>query len=102
MTRHPRSTRPDALLPLTTFFRPWRRGFGECGRQNMLPPELPEVNHKKIYRLYREASLAVCRRRKVRRPPNERLPLAAASAPNAVWSMDFVSDALANGRRLKC
>src|SRR3546814_4542978 len=65
-------------------------------------PEFPEVNHKKIYRLYREASLAVCRRRKVRRPPNERLPLAAASAPNAVCSMDFVSDALANGRRLKC
>src|SRR3546814_10231947 len=40
--------------------------------------------------------------RSVRRPPNERLPLAAASAPNAVCSMDFVSDALANGRRLKC
>lgn len=79
-----------------------RRGFGYRRLHDLLRPEFPEVNHKKIYRLYREASLAVCRRRKVRRPPNERLPLAAASAPNAVWSMDFVSDALANGRRLKC
>src|SRR3546814_13743864 len=79
-----------------------RRGFGYRRLHDLLRPEFPEVNHKKIYRLYRVASLAVCRPRKVRRPPNERLPLAAASAPNAVWSMDFVRDALANGRRLKC
>jgi putative transposase len=32
----------------------------------------------------------------------ERQPLSIASKPNGVWSMDFVSDALANGRRLKC
>ncbi|PJK12772.1 IS3 family transposase, partial [Lysobacteraceae bacterium NML120232] len=31
-----------------------------------------------------------------------RQPLQQAQRPNAVWSMDFVSDALANGRRLKC
>src|SRR3546814_17786925 len=52
-----------------------RRGFGYRRLHDLLRPEFPEVNHKKIYRLYREASLAVCRRRKVRRPPNERLPL---------------------------
>ena len=60
------------------------------------------MNHKKIYRLYRDANLAVRRRRKVRRPASERLRLVQAEAPNAVWSMDFVSDALANARRLKC
>lgn len=37
--------------------------------------------------------------KKIRRPPGERQPLSVA--PNAVWSMDSVSDALANGRRLK-
>src|SRR3546814_20355341 len=79
-----------------------RRGFGYRRLHDLLRPEFPEVNHKKIYRLYREASLAVCRRRKVRRPPNECLPLAAASAPNAVCRMDFVSDALAPGRRPTC
>jgi len=37
--------------------------------------------------------------KKIRRPPGERQPLSVA--PNAVWNMDSVSDALANGRRLK-
>jgi putative transposase len=60
------------------------------------------VNHKKVYRLYREANLTVRRRKKVKRPAALRQPLAAACIPNEVLSMDFVSDALANGRRLKC
>jgi transposase InsO family protein len=34
--------------------------------------------------------------------PEVHQPLSSATSPNAVWSMDFVSDALANGRRLKC
>lgn len=46
--------------------------------------------------------MAVRRRKKAQRPPAERQPLSAATALNTVWSMDFVSDALANGRRLKC
>ncbi len=69
---------------------------------DLLGQEFSGVNHKKIYRLYREANLAVRRRRKVSRPATERQALIPASGPNAVWSMDFVSDALANGRRLKC
>lgn len=79
-----------------------RRRFGYRRLHDLLRPEFPDVNHKKIYRLYREANLAVRRRRKVRRPASERLHLVQANAPNAVWSMDFVSDALANGRRIKC
>jgi transposase InsO family protein len=38
----------------------------------------------------------------VRRPPAERTPLNIATKVNEMWSMDFVSDSLANGRRLKC
>lgn len=79
-----------------------RRRFGYRRLHDLLRPEFPDVNHKKIYRLYRDANLAVRRRRKVRRPASERLRLVQAEAPNAVWSMDFVSDALANGRRIKC
>ncbi|AWV05923.1 IS1477 transposase [Lysobacter maris] len=79
-----------------------RRRFGYRRLHDLLRPEFPNVNHKKVYRLYREANLAVCRRRKAKRPVVERQPLLQANQPNAVWSMDFVSDALANGRRLKC
>jgi hypothetical protein len=79
-----------------------RRRFGYRRLHDMLRPEFPNVNHKKVYRLYSEASLAVRRRKKAKRPSLERQPLAIATAPNGVWSMDFVSDALANARRLKC
>jgi putative transposase len=55
-----------------------------------------------VYRLYSDANLAVRKRKKVRRPPAERTPLNIATKVNEVWSMDFVSDSLASGRRLKC
>jgi putative transposase len=60
------------------------------------------VNHKRVYRLYRDANLAVRRRKKAKRPLNERVPLQLAQTVNEVWSMDFVSDSLSNGRRIKC
>ena len=78
-----------------------RRRFGYRRIHDMLRPEFPGVNHKRVYRLYSEAKLAVRRRKKVRRPPCERVPLHLAQSVNEVWSMDFVSDSLANGRRIK-
>jgi putative transposase len=43
----------------------------------------------------------VRKRRKAKRPTCERVPLQLARTVNEVWSMDFVSDSLTNGRRLK-
>lgn len=60
------------------------------------------MNHKRVYRLYRDANLAVRRRKKSKRPLNERVPLQLAQTVNEVWSMDFVSDSLSSGRRIKC
>ena len=60
------------------------------------------VNHKRVYRLYREDGLSLRLRRprrNVSAANRERQP--AASAPNEMWSMDFVSDALFDGRRLR-
>jgi len=50
------------------------------------------VNHKRVSRLYKNANLAVRRRKKVKRPINERVPLKIARKVNDVWRMDFVSD----------
>ena len=47
-------------------------------------------------------NLAVRKRRKAKRASSERMPLLSASAVNEVWSLDFVMDSLANGRRIKC
>ena len=58
------------------------------------------VNHKKIYRLYREEGLMVrkrARKRLVRRAERPSPP----SKPNERWSMDFTSDQLADGRRFR-
>ena len=60
------------------------------------------VNHKRVYRLYREDGLSLRLkkpRRNVSAANRERQP--AASAANEMWSMDFVSDALFDGRRLR-
>ncbi|MCS9396500.1 IS3 family transposase, partial [Pseudomonas aeruginosa] len=61
-----------------------------------------QVNHKRIYRLYRAAGLMVKRRRRRHGVAVERERLSLPSAPNQVWSMDFVFDALSTGRRIKC
>ena len=79
-----------------------RRRFGYRRIHDLLRPEFPGVNHKRVYRLYSAANLAVRKRKKAKRPACERVPLQLATTVNEVWSMDFVSDSLANGRRLKC
>ena len=77
------------------------RRFGYRRIHDLLRPQLPSVNHKRVYRLYRQANLAVRRSKKSKRPVNERVPLQLARTVNEVWSMDFVSDSLSGGRRLK-
>jgi putative transposase len=61
-----------------------------------------QVNRKRVYRLYRELGLAVRRRKRKRIGIVERRPLPKPKAANQSWSMDFVSDGLADGRRLRC
>ena len=79
-----------------------RRRFGYRRIHDLLRPSFPSVNHKRVYRLYSAANLAVRKRKKVRLPASERVPLQLTRAINDVWSMDFVSDSLSTGRRIKC
>jgi len=60
------------------------------------------VNHKRVWRLYKLNGLSVRKRRKAKRVSLERTPLSASRHVNDTWSADFVMDALANGRRIKC
>jgi putative transposase len=79
-----------------------RRRFGYRRIHDLLRPQFPNVNHKRVYRLYTQANLTVRKRKKAKRGLSERVPLQLAKSINEVWSMDFVSDSLANGRRIKC
>ena len=55
----------------------------------------------RIYRLYREEGLSVRKRRARRRAVGARAPILVEARPNARWSLDFVHDQFANGRRFR-
>ncbi len=57
-----------------------------------------KVNAKRVYRLYREEHLQVRTAKRTKCPAQARVPLLGATRPNQRWSMDFVSDRLADGR----
>lgn len=57
-------------------------------------------NHKKVYRIYTEENLAV-RRKKGKLRIKRMSTLILATLPNELWTMDFVSDSLADGRKLR-
>jgi putative transposase len=88
----------DWLMRLTTAHKRW--GFGLCylylrNVQHM------NWNHKRVYRIYRELelNLRIKPRRRIKRTRPERLSVPSQS--NQVWSMDFMSDNLNDGRSLR-
>jgi len=94
--------RPNALngtvlarLQATAAVRP---RFGYRRLQILLRREGLVVNHKRIYRLYRDARLQVRRRQRKRLTRADRVPLPAPSQRRDRWSIDFMADTLADGR----
>jgi len=78
-----------------------RKRFGYRRLGLLLRREGMVVNHKRVYRLYREEGLSLRRRKRKRLTSEGRGPGEPALGPDQVWSLDFMSDALAPGRRLK-
>ena len=78
-----------------------RRRFGYRRLYVLLRREGHTVNHKRVERLYREAGLAVRRRGRKRCVATPRGVVVRPSGPNVQWSLDFVTDALAWGRRIR-
>jgi putative transposase len=59
------------------------------------------VNHKKLYRIYTQMKLNIRRRAKKRLPARVKQQLFQPEKINQVWSIDFMSDALWDGRRIR-
>jgi putative transposase len=79
-----------------------RGRFGYRRLHVLLRREGFAVNHKRVLRLYRLAGLGLRRQKRKRMPSLARGVPALPTQPNECWALDFVSDTLAWGRRIRC
>ena len=98
-----RSSRPDDALVRARLreLAAIRRRFGYRRLHILLRREGIAMNHKKLRRLYREERLQVRRRGGRKRALGTRAPMAIPQGANQRWSLDFLSDALTDGRRFR-
>jgi transposase InsO family protein len=102
MIRYRSCRRPDTEL--RTALRELanaRRRFGYRRLFVLLRQRGEPSGINRIYRLYREEGLAVRKRRARRRAVGVRAPILVEATPNARWSLDFVHDQFACGRRFR-
>lgn len=78
-----------------------RPRFGYRRVHVLLRREGYRVNHKRVHRLYREEGLGVQRRKRKRVAERRGPSPTIAMVPNECWGLDFMSDALATGRRFR-
>lgn len=86
------------LLKLTDNHKRW--GFGLCF-MHLRNVKMFTWNHKRVYRIYRELelNLRIKPRRRIKRDKPDKL--CVPTKINQTWSMDFMSDSLANGRKFR-
>lgn len=95
--RPDRNTRLREKLTELARHKP-RYGYRRLGV--LLEREGEAVNHKRLWRVYQQAGLGV-RRRERKRLERGKAGMPILSRPNQEWSIDFVNDALANGRAIR-
>jgi putative transposase len=78
-----------------------RRRFGYRRLAVMLKRDGRRMNLKKVYRLYKEERLTVRKRGGRKRALGTRAPMTMPQDANQRWSIDFVQDALDDGRRFR-
>jgi putative transposase len=98
-----RSCRPDdaALRGRLRALAQERRRFGYRRLFVLLRREGETAGLNRVYRLYREEGLTVRKRQARRRAIGTRAPILVEAKANARWSLDFVHDQFANGRRFR-
>jgi putative transposase len=91
----------EALVERLRELAQQRPRFGYRRLHALLRREGEAVNHKRVYRLYRAAGLAIPRRKRKRVTVSRGQPARVGAVPNEHWSLDFMSDTLSTGRRLR-
>jgi putative transposase len=103
MTVRYRSRRPDdpRLRERLRALAHERRRFGYRRLHIFLKREGFVVNHKRLFRIYREERLTVRKRGGRKRALGTRVPMPVPALPNDLWALDFVADQLVSGRRFR-
>jgi len=76
-------------------------GYGFWKMNDRLKLDGFKWNHKKVYRVYTALKLNLRRRHKRRLPARQPVKITIPSAPNRMWSMDFMTDTLYDGRKVR-
>jgi putative transposase len=74
--------------------------FGYRRLHVLLKQSGERVNHKRLWRVYREAGLCV-KRKKRKRLVRAGRPATVLTRPNEEWALDFVHDGLGTGQRVR-
>jgi putative transposase len=90
-----------AILDRLRILAAERPRFGYRRLHVLLQREGHRINHKRDFRLYRAAGLAVPRRHRKRVARSRVGQPVIGLVPNASWALDFMSDALSWGRRIR-
>lgn len=76
-------------------------GYGFWKMYQRLRLEGNKWNHKRIYRVYTQLNLNIRRKHKRRLPTRKAVVANIPEQPNEMWSLDFMHDALYNGKKVK-
>ena len=99
--RPSRNAANEKLLEQLHLHAAQRTRFGYRRLHVLIARSGTSANHKRVYRLYRQAGLQVRRRRRKRLTRGERVPLPTPTRRGERWSMDFTLDTLADGRAFR-
>ncbi len=92
----------DHLRELLQAFAAARPRWGQDRLHVLVRRQGYLVNHKRTERLYRQLGLSLRLRKRAKRGSGLRLSSVVPERPNQRWSIDFVSDELVTGQKLKC
>lgn len=98
---HPKPKDDSAVEALLDELTSKRVGIGFWSCYYRLRNRGHFINHKRLRRIYRAMHLHIRRRPKRRLPERVKLPISIPTAPNQSWSLDFMSDALSDGRKFR-